>query len=576
MALNQIDSKSSIKYSTISGATPSIPLSIDHTDGTWNDTDIYIGEYFMNSVDDRLWLRTINGVMEMTNSSTYSTSPSTYLELTGGTMSGDIEMGTSTVFKSSNGGGQIDLDYGGAADEVLISTDNGAWNEGGIYLSKNNGVEIFNYDSYGININTTDSNVGISDTSGSFIINNEMGIAMNPSLTDTKQTISIHSNTSGITTAAPKKPVHLFLNSSNATSNIGLFNSVVIGGIGLEADTDSTVFVPDLNIQTSKSIKTSNGGGQIDLDYGGSVNSLHLSCDGGNWNDGQLHIQTNTGSTQSDIELSQYTGDDLLNIQTSNKKIRLVDGYTGVIPDGLSDGLHLTSDTDISLNTDSFTLNINTLAVITSDSGTVSNIGRGVSSIISVESCTINTGFQECGILYSNASTLTGTTPGSRNSIISSRDSHIVANSSIGLSICSIFGAANSNIESSGSNIQKNSLILGGDNNDMLATISESRGSSIVSSRTSSVDSSVESSIINSQNSDLISCVRTSVIGCESLTKTGVSNTVFISDATLIRAHSTPLNTASSVGNEGGLTWDDDYIYLKTSAGWKRKALNTF
>lgn len=38
----------------------------------------------------------------------------------------------------------------------------------------------------------------------------------------------------------------------------------------------------------------------------------------------------------------------------------------------------------------------------------------------------------------------------------------------------------------------------------------------------------------------------------------------------------TPTSTADSYGSEGDITYDDDYVYIKTSAGWKRSALSTF
>lgn len=55
------------KYSTISGATPSIPPSQDHTDGTWSPTDLYVGEFFVNVADDLVWVRTINGIMPISS-----------------------------------------------------------------------------------------------------------------------------------------------------------------------------------------------------------------------------------------------------------------------------------------------------------------------------------------------------------------------------------------------------------------------------------------------------------------------------------------------------------------------------
>lgn len=38
----------------------------------------------------------------------------------------------------------------------------------------------------------------------------------------------------------------------------------------------------------------------------------------------------------------------------------------------------------------------------------------------------------------------------------------------------------------------------------------------------------------------------------------------------------TPGNTADAAGEVGAITWDNDYLYIKTTAGWKRAALSNF
>lgn len=38
----------------------------------------------------------------------------------------------------------------------------------------------------------------------------------------------------------------------------------------------------------------------------------------------------------------------------------------------------------------------------------------------------------------------------------------------------------------------------------------------------------------------------------------------------------TPTATADTTGKLGDIVFDDDYIYVKTSAGWKHAALTTF
>jgi hypothetical protein len=43
-----------------------------------------------------------------------------------------------------------------------------------------------------------------------------------------------------------------------------------------------------------------------------------------------------------------------------------------------------------------------------------------------------------------------------------------------------------------------------------------------------------------------------------------------------LRTAYTPTGTADANGNTGDVAWDDNYIYIKTAAGWKRSALSTF
>jgi hypothetical protein len=43
-----------------------------------------------------------------------------------------------------------------------------------------------------------------------------------------------------------------------------------------------------------------------------------------------------------------------------------------------------------------------------------------------------------------------------------------------------------------------------------------------------------------------------------------------------VRTPYTPTGTADTNGNTGDIVWDDDYLYVKTSAGWKRAALSTW
>jgi hypothetical protein len=52
-----------IKRTDNGGISPTIPTG--STLSTFTDTDTFVGEFFLNSTDDRLWVRTDNGQFEI-------------------------------------------------------------------------------------------------------------------------------------------------------------------------------------------------------------------------------------------------------------------------------------------------------------------------------------------------------------------------------------------------------------------------------------------------------------------------------------------------------------------------------
>lgn len=57
---------------TTSGQTFTIPTSNDHTDQTWLSTDLYIGEIGANVTDDKVYIRTNNGIIQLGTSASNS------------------------------------------------------------------------------------------------------------------------------------------------------------------------------------------------------------------------------------------------------------------------------------------------------------------------------------------------------------------------------------------------------------------------------------------------------------------------------------------------------------------------
>ena len=91
-----------MKYSTITGVEPTIPLSADHNDGTWLPTDIYIGEVFVNSADDLTWIRTESGIIPLAGSfsATFSFAGD-FVPISGGTFSGLVNFSELTSASAS-------------------------------------------------------------------------------------------------------------------------------------------------------------------------------------------------------------------------------------------------------------------------------------------------------------------------------------------------------------------------------------------------------------------------------------------------------------------------------------------
>lgn len=83
MAIQREYSRLILKRSTTTGTEPTEPSTND-IDSTWISTDIYEGELFLNAEDDRLWVRTANGIMELTNTGVRTTVSTVDATLTDG------------------------------------------------------------------------------------------------------------------------------------------------------------------------------------------------------------------------------------------------------------------------------------------------------------------------------------------------------------------------------------------------------------------------------------------------------------------------------------------------------------
>lgn len=63
--MNILDARILLKRSTVANTEPTIPASSSHTDGSWINTDIYSGEAYLNTTDQRMYVRTGANIQEI-------------------------------------------------------------------------------------------------------------------------------------------------------------------------------------------------------------------------------------------------------------------------------------------------------------------------------------------------------------------------------------------------------------------------------------------------------------------------------------------------------------------------------
>lgn len=172
------------------------------------------------------------------------------------TMHDNLVIESGITITSTNGGGQIELDYFLQPSNILISTDNGGTAEAFINLqptelnlsSLNGDVRIQSLNSNNFRSGNLFSNrsqilmepdfvkIGVVDPSAVFSNDYESVVVYN--------TLSSDQTTSN----GDKWPVTV--SSKNSTILSGVRNSVILGGSNITASTNNTVYVDNLNINT--------------------------------------------------------------------------------------------------------------------------------------------------------------------------------------------------------------------------------------------------------------------------------------------------------------------------------------
>lgn len=115
-----------MKRSDVPGQAPTIPATDDHTDGSWLDTDIYVGELYWNTADERLYSRsdTAIEIINVTGSSTDELVKVSNSDAAAGFLIDKLTAGTNITITDLGGSLQISATGGGSS--LILATSQSA------------------------------------------------------------------------------------------------------------------------------------------------------------------------------------------------------------------------------------------------------------------------------------------------------------------------------------------------------------------------------------------------------------------------------------------------------------------
>jgi hypothetical protein len=191
-----------------SGAVFTVPTSNDHTDETWLATDLYVGEFGVNVTDDKVYVRTSNGIVPLSIGGTGSSTGASILVFN----SPDIQIGSTYSANSLSRNSSFFTDLG---------TTSLRWKD--LYLGGSSTT-----------VGTIDANAGLilKDVDSAIVVTNNASSAGAPIEIDTTSNVNkdrvLNLNSRGVTSSGTTN-----YNVTIASQNINTSNNskaVVIAG----------------------------------------------------------------------------------------------------------------------------------------------------------------------------------------------------------------------------------------------------------------------------------------------------------------------------------------------------------
>jgi hypothetical protein len=289
-----------LKRATFPGVLPTIPTG-STISNTWLPTDLLEGELFLNAADDRLWVRTANGIQEIAisgiSSANYYTT-SAYLS------------GSTVFFNRTDLANAYSVDLSGLPVTGSTGTDyyvtGGTFNAGTLTLDRQNGsvtITGFTSDIYTTGFTYDNANtLTISDNSGnnySATINTMTGLTINGAISATTyQNLPIDPD--NYVTGGTFSSGTLTLNRQNGSVTItGFTDTIFTGGTGsciTDLYVSNIIGCSPLTIFSDTSITGFTTGGSITKSSTGEISVLDQQLDrlkfDSDANNGNLYTST--------------------------------------------------------------------------------------------------------------------------------------------------------------------------------------------------------------------------------------------------------------------------------------------
>ena len=283
MSINTQKSRERIKRSTLTGVVPTVPVSSDFTDGTWLNTDIRAGEFFYNIPDEKLWIGTNTVPLELTSSIGNTLAD---VLANGNTTSGTDIIVSTGDFIRDNGYNAL-LGLGSSYTALYYKDTNATPNESILQYSPDNSAVDIDGEQYSVALINRRNIGGATQHFNGLYIGN-MNYDLHSPVLGLGLTGALLVTTDSLISASAINSA--IIGGSGATINTSVTNSVILGGYGIVASYSNSVYVPDLYIQSGKSIKSSNGGGQIELDASGTAGNVLITTDNGGYGESYLDM----------------------------------------------------------------------------------------------------------------------------------------------------------------------------------------------------------------------------------------------------------------------------------------------